>query len=479
MRVNTKIITTNIFAKRQHVFVFLLLIVISIAGILLGQTFNSGSQRNTVLGFTASECQVHDHSSYLAVVKSTRYSAFVKHIQQDLLILGYDVSQQSVDGYYNTETVEAIAMFKVDNGLSGNGESFSVSDWAALGTEINTYLTSTPECAPPDGIPKINPSLPTNPTVVICKNNLLFVKLGDNNQCVKTVQTFLKFAIDGRKGYDKLCPTFAPVLKPPLQQTRVFNPQTRRYVKCFQEWQGINPKTGQATAYTYRLMNRVCKLNSSYTGIPTGDTTVKSFKNYWFCNPNAKSVYLTFDDGPQLTATTQVLDVLEQKGVKVTFYVAGYRADIWYGPAIVKDEFARGHSIQNHTYGHKNLINLSSADVRKEIDNTAKAIHKYIGVWPTCVRPPYGSTSTRVSDIIENEFGSEVIIWTKNSADYSHKSSSGILRASKTWGAGDDVLGHDTYGYLWAPVLGQIIDTLRDKGLEFDGMCSNPTQKPY
>jgi len=300
------------------------------------------------------------------------------------------------------------------------------------------------------------------------------LKAANAKECIKAVQTFLKFAIGGRD-YRSLCPAHAAGIVKPLPITRKMDTATTAYLRCFREWKGLRISNSMSPP-VWRKMLQMCKRDSGYRGIPVGDTTVRSFKDYWFCNPSAESVYLTFDDGPAPGYTERVLDILEQKGVSATFFVLGWRVDA--SPKLAKTVFDDGHSIQNHTYGHPTLTTYSDNNVRWQIDQGNLAVLDAVGVWPSCLRPPYGVTSTRVNSIAA-EFDLDVIIWDVNSGDYAHQSSSGILMSSATWGAGDVILGHDTWGRIWDDVLAQIIDNVRDRGLEFDRMCENPTTKPY
>ena len=85
---------------------------------------------------------------------------------------------------------------------------------------------------------------------------------------------------------------------------------------------------------------------------------------------NGKIAYLTFDDGPSLTVTPQILDILDEYDIKATFFPIGYMAK--RHPGILKMTYDKGHSIGNHTYSHnygyiyrssKNLLNdLKKAD---------------------------------------------------------------------------------------------------------------------
>ena len=65
--------------------------------------------------------------------------------------------------------------------------------------------------------------------------------------------------------------------------------------------------------------------------------------------PDGKYAYLTFDDGPSAN-TMQILDILDNYGVKATFFVNGHTGEVMEEryKAIVD----RGHAIALHTYSH-------------------------------------------------------------------------------------------------------------------------------
>lgn len=69
-----------------------------------------------------------------------------------------------------------------------------------------------------------------------------------------------------------------------------------------------------------------------------------------------KTVYLTFDDGPE-PGTTEVLDVLKAHGAHGAFFLTGSNAHTVGGldeqAAIVKRTLAEGHALGNHCYIHK------------------------------------------------------------------------------------------------------------------------------
>lgn len=76
-------------------------------------------------------------------------------------------------------------------------------------------------------------------------------------------------------------------------------------------------------------------------------------KTQWEEIPEEEKVcYLTFDDGPSKN-TLKVLDVLEEQGVKATFFVVGEEIEeSEENKEILREVAKRGHLIALHTYSH-------------------------------------------------------------------------------------------------------------------------------
>jgi peptidoglycan/xylan/chitin deacetylase (PgdA/CDA1 family) len=102
-----------------------------------------------------------------------------------------------------------------------------------------------------------------------------------------------------------------------------------------------------------------------------------------------KLVALTFDDGPG-PDTADLLDVLDDSGVRVTFFVRGVAVDE-DTEALVRRAFAAGHEIANHTHSHLGKLgDREPALVDEEILRTHRLLAKITGTDPTLIRPPYG-----------------------------------------------------------------------------------------
>lgn len=118
---------------------------------------------------------------------------------------------------------------------------------------------------------------------------------------------------------------------------------------------------------------------------------------------------VSFDDGPG-PYTQNVLDYLKSKDIHATFFVVGSR--VIERPAVLIEEYMSGHEISVHTWSHRPLTSLTTAEVVAELGWTRKAIHTVLGVTPTTMRPPFGDIDDRVR-AISLAMGMVPIMWTR------------------------------------------------------------------
>ena len=128
--------------------------------------------------------------------------------------------------------------------------------------------------------------------------------------------------------------------------------------------------------------------NSKNPGDPYPDLYVEK-PEYTPHKPGDKVVYLTFDDGPS-DYTLPLLDVLDQYGVKATFFDVGIRTDV--AEKAMKETVKRGHVLAVHSYTHdfRSIYQSPNAfleDFKKERDY----IRSVTGVEPTIFRFAGGS----------------------------------------------------------------------------------------
>ena len=104
-----------------------------------------------------------------------------------------------------------------------------------------------------------------------------------------------------------------------------------------------------------------------------------------------KTVYLTFDDGPSYL-TPAVLDVLDQYGVKATFFVTGQNPEYY---DYIGDAFRRGHTIGLHTYCHEYEQVYASVDAYyQDLEKIGEIVEAQIGFVPCFIRFPGGASNT-------------------------------------------------------------------------------------
>lgn len=109
-----------------------------------------------------------------------------------------------------------------------------------------------------------------------------------------------------------------------------------------------------------------------------------------YARPAAKTVALTFDDGPDPRWTPRVLDVLRRHGVPATFFVVG--THVLDHPDLVRAEVAAGDEVGVHTFTHAELSEQPAWRRGLELAWTQDALAHATGLQTRLLRPPYSST---------------------------------------------------------------------------------------
>ena len=184
-----------------------------------------------------------------------------------------------------------------------------------------------------------------------------------------------------------------------------------------------------------------------------------------------RTVALTFDDGPQQNSTPQILDTLRDYNVDATFFVMGQKANAL--PDLVRREYAEGHSVQNHSYTHRDLTSLSETEVQRELADTNAAIEAAGLPRPHRFRPPYGVTNATVERVGQS-LGLTQTLADVSPEDWAGASASTIC-STVVQGVkpGSVVVLHDASAddgvsvYNTNDALPCIINTLRQDGYRF------------
>ncbi len=110
-----------------------------------------------------------------------------------------------------------------------------------------------------------------------------------------------------------------------------------------------------------------------------------------------KRVYLTFDDGPSIY-TEEILDILNEYGVKATFFVCGTGDTDESLRPVYKKIVDNGNTIGMHSYSHVYSKVYGNLDLfQYDLDKIRNLIYNETGVVPKYYRFPGGSGNTIAS----------------------------------------------------------------------------------
>lgn len=174
-----------------------------------------------------------------------------------------------------------------------------------------------------------------------------------------------------------------------------------------------------------------------------------------------KVASLTFDAAWGNEDTQQLIDILGEYQVHVTFFVVGEWAEKY--PESVKALQDAGHEIMNHSSDHAYFSKLTADQIMRNINACNEKVAAVTGVTPTLFRPPYGDYDDETINTVRS-MGMYPIQWSVDSLDWKNPGSQAITdRVLKQAKPGSIILFHnaakDTPGALPA-----IIEALQSKG---------------
>jgi peptidoglycan/xylan/chitin deacetylase (PgdA/CDA1 family) len=138
-------------------------------------------------------------------------------------------------------------------------------------------------------------------------------------------------------------------------------------------------------------------------GLPVlaAGAAVAAGAGYWLCmspysqalgtfpyrgEPAGRAVALTFDDGPNEPYTSQLADLLGERGIRATFFQVG-RAVLRY-PEVTRRLAADGHVIGNHGFTHELTNYLTRRTLAQDVRKGQAALAT-AGLRPALYRPPW------------------------------------------------------------------------------------------
>ncbi|MGD0869007.1 MAG: polysaccharide deacetylase family protein [Bryobacteraceae bacterium] len=140
----------------------------------------------------------------------------------------------------------------------------------------------------------------------------------------------------------------------------------------------------------------------------------------------ARTVALTFDDGPHPKYTEQILALLRKYGIRACFFELGEHlgtvdasGNVKLSPTaeISRKVLEAGHMIANHSYSHPVLPKLDEERRKSEIDRTNLLLAKVMGHPTDLFRAPYGARNKEILDEVTGD-GMKSVMWSIDSEDW-------------------------------------------------------------
>jgi len=177
-----------------------------------------------------------------------------------------------------------------------------------------------------------------------------------------------------------------------------------------------------------------------------------------------RELAITIDDGPDSRITPRVLDVLDERGAKATFFCIGER--VQRHAELAREVVRRGHSVENHSQRHLNHFSLlGPRGLVAEIERAQDTIGITTGQHPLFFRAPAGLRSPFLDPVL-SRLGLRLASWTRRGFDTVSARADGVLgKLTRGLGPGDILLLHDGHAARTGngvPVILEVLPRLLD-----------------
>lgn len=265
---------------------------------------------------------------------------------------------------------------------------------------------------------------------------------------------------DVEKAYNKITSNLHDGMVMLLHPTSATNAAVLDRVLCYIESQG----------YRFGTLDelKLSKLKTEETF--SLEEYIKCGEVYTVNPDKRKTVALTFDDGPHPSQTDEILAVLDEYGIKATFFVLGTNAEKY--PDVLKRVIDAGHEIGNHTYSHLLLSKQGTEKFFADVEKNRKYLKDEFGVETSLLRPP-GGCFTEAAIKTAQERGYKYVLWSwkTDARDWAGTPAATIASTIENNVCGGDILLlHDSVygGSHTAEALRILIPYLLSEGYTFD-----------
>lgn len=177
----------------------------------------------------------------------------------------------------------------------------------------------------------------------------------------------------------------------------------------------------------------------------------------------ARSIALTFDDGPHPEQTPRLLDELARRDVRASFFVVGEAAD--QHRDLIRRMHREGHALGHHTWTHADLSVMPVRLVLDEVRRCRELLESITGEPCNVFRPPRGHlTISKTCGLWQR--GQQIVLWNVDPKDCDMRTSAEAIAWAKHYGprGGDIVLLHDDHAQI-IPLVSSLLDRIKTAGL--------------
>ena len=176
-----------------------------------------------------------------------------------------------------------------------------------------------------------------------------------------------------------------------------------------------------------------------------------------------KKVALTFDAAWGADKTSKILSVLNNAGVKGTFFLVGFWIE--QNKDKVKEIAEAGFDIGTHSNTHPKMSTLSKEQMRNELQISMNMLTELTGKSVSFFRPPFGDYNDSLLTVA-GELGLKTIQWDVDTLDWKGLSGEQILeRVKASVKNGSIILCHNNSDHI-LEALPLIISYLKAEGYQ-------------
>lgn len=184
----------------------------------------------------------------------------------------------------------------------------------------------------------------------------------------------------------------------------------------------------------------------------------------------SREIFLTFDAGYESGRTEEFLNIVNECGIKVAFFITD---SFWQkNSQLVKKMIDSGHIVGNHTVHHYDLTKLSEDEIKNELMLLHNKVLETYGYEMKYYRPPQGLFSEKVLKVTK-QLGYRAVLWGFSYDDWDENNQKGEEYAKymifNNIRAGQVILLHaNSQDNL--SVLKEFIQYFQDKGYQFKSL---------